>query len=83
MAMTTLRSFMNDMTTGMKDALLWKVQIQPQDAGDHLVEQMYEIDPFETKAMAEWETRPNANPPILLPMKNTTTIFSVMFRVQN
>jgi hypothetical protein len=58
-----LRSFINDMTTGMKDASLWKVQIQPQDAGDHLVEQMYEIDPFETKVMAEWETRPTGNSP--------------------
>jgi hypothetical protein len=56
-----LRSFINDMTTGMKDALFWKVQVQPQDSVDHLVEQIYAIDPFEAKVMTEWETRPNAN----------------------
>jgi isopenicillin N synthase-like dioxygenase len=41
---------MNDMTTGMKDASFWKVQV---------VEQIYAIDPFEAK-VTEWETKPTA-----------------------
>jgi hypothetical protein len=55
---TSLRSFINDMENGMKDASFWGVQVQPADAVDHLVEQIYANDPFESKVMTDWETRP-------------------------
>lgn len=54
----SLRSFINEMENGMKAASYWQVQMQPADAIDHLVEQIYAIYPFETKVMTDWETRP-------------------------
>jgi hypothetical protein len=32
-----------------------------QDIVDHLVEQIYNVDPFDTKTMTDWETRPTIN----------------------
>jgi CO dehydrogenase/acetyl-CoA synthase beta subunit len=58
---TSLRSYIYDIKTGMKDASFWKVSILPQDIVDHLVQQIYEIDPFKEKVMTEWGTRPTAN----------------------
>lgn len=54
---TSLRSFINRMTEGMKAASFWNVHVQQPDMVDHLVSQIYKIDPFESKVMTDWETR--------------------------
>lgn len=53
----SLRKFINEMKAAMKAAKSWDVPIQLADAVDHLVEQIYAIDPFEERVMTEWETR--------------------------
>ena len=53
----SLRKYINTVEQAMKEASYWQIKTLSEDVRDHVVKQIYDVDPFEAKVMTEWELK--------------------------